>query len=265
MIGKRLFLSTLCGLLVAPLGAAPILEVKHLGVQGTNREWAVNVAPDPSLFSVTPEGLGGSMAVELALEVTGSSIISVQRDGSWPFENPGNNPFASSVTEGISISGGNQQVFAALGSDIFKTGASRRVLTIVTGIGATNLSWGGHILLGGTPAQYVGSRIVQRGMNFDGQQGSKTSTLHPADLNLDGTVDAADAAMLFSDWGANRGIADITADGIVDAADAGTMFGGWTGDAVTGVTPVPEPMLGMLFACGLAVSWRGFRRHSRPQ
>lgn len=64
---------------------------------------------------------------------------------------------------------------------------------------------------------------------------------NPADLNGDGSVDAADAGLMFSNWGMT-GTGDITMDGIVDAADAGNMFAAWTGDAVPPQS-VPEPLL----------------------
>ena len=52
------------------------------------------------------------------------------------------------------------------------------------------------------------------------------------DLNLDQSVDAADAGLMFRDWG-TAGAGDLNQDGIVDAADAGIMFSNWTGDVVT--------------------------------
>lgn len=50
----------------------------------------------------------------------------------------------------------------------------------------------------------------------------------PADLNGDGLIDAADAGIMFSNFG-RSGAGDINGDGIVDAADAGQMYGRWTG------------------------------------
>ena len=58
------------------------------------------------------------------------------------------------------------------------------------------------------------------------------ASFHECDLNEDGAIDAADAAIMFADWGANAGsIADKNGDGFVDASDAGAMFAAWTGDA----------------------------------
>jgi len=51
------------------------------------------------------------------------------------------------------------------------------------------------------------------------------------DLNNDGAVDAADAGIMFGDWGASpNSKANKNGDGFVDAADAAVMFAEWTGD-----------------------------------
>ena len=63
-----------------------------------------------------------------------------------------------------------------------------------------------------------------------------------ADFNGDGSVDAADASVMFANW-EGSGVGDIAGsaeggpDGLVDAADAGKMFAEWTGDH-------PEPGAG---------------------
>lgn len=78
------------------------------------------------------------------------------------------------------------------------------------------------------------------------------------DLNLDGGVDAADAAVLFSNW-ATAGPGDLNFDGIVDAADAAVCFTEWTGDTIP-VASVPEPhgLAGLCF--GLALFAARIRR-----
>lgn len=74
------------------------------------------------------------------------------------------------------------------------------------------------------------------------------------DLNGDGAVDAADAAVMFGGWGAQGGrtVSDINGDGAVDAADAGILFASWTGDAKPSMVPEPASsamILGMVAAC----------------
>ena len=51
---------------------------------------------------------------------------------------------------------------------------------------------------------------------------------NPLDLNGDGQVDAADLAVLLSNWG-NSGIGDVNNSGSVDAGDLATLLGGWGG------------------------------------
>lgn len=86
-----------------------------------------------------------------------------------------------------------------------------------------------------------------------------------ADLNNDGSVDAGDAAVLFSNWGTSLG-ADVNQDGTVDGADAGVLFSVWTGDGVPNVSSsatalVPEPGLAvMLLPALLACVTRRRRR-----
>lgn len=50
---------------------------------------------------------------------------------------------------------------------------------------------------------------------------------NPLDLNNDGTVSAADLAILLGQWGA-PGTADFNNSGTVDAADLASLLGGWT-------------------------------------
>ena len=90
--------------------------------------------------------------------------------------------------------------------------------------------------------------------------------LVPGDANIDGFVNAADAAILAANWlktgGALWGEGDFNTDGNVDDIDATMMAANWTGDGVA----VPEPgtlvlltagLLGLLayYACG---RWREF-------
>jgi hypothetical protein len=49
----------------------------------------------------------------------------------------------------------------------------------------------------------------------------------PADLNGDGSVDAADLALLLGSWGTSGN--DLTGDGIVDASDLAILLGAWGG------------------------------------
>lgn len=75
------------------------------------------------------------------------------------------------------------------------------------------------------------------------------------DLNGDGAADAADAAIMFGNWG-RSGVGDCSGDGSIDAADAGMLFAEWTGDPVSSV---PEPAGMILLGIGL-FGLRTYRR-----
>ena len=87
-------------------------------------------------------------------------------------------------------------------------------------------------------------------------------TVLTCDLNADGAVDAADAAMIFGAWGIapNGGHpADKNSDGVIDAADAVGLFEQWTGDTsqVGDFALVPEPGSGLVMTLvGLLAMYR---------
>lgn len=49
----------------------------------------------------------------------------------------------------------------------------------------------------------------------------------PADLNIDGVVDAADLASLLGDWGSDHPNTDLDGSGTVDAGDLAILLGAW--------------------------------------
>jgi hypothetical protein len=51
----------------------------------------------------------------------------------------------------------------------------------------------------------------------------------PFDLNVDGTVDAADLAILLGVWGTDKPEADFDQSGLIDAADLAQLLGAWAG------------------------------------
>ena len=94
---------------------------------------------------------------------------------------------------------------------------------------------------------------------------SRIGATHECDLNGDGSVDAADAGIMFGAWGTDGGDtgADKNGDNVVDAADAGQLFAAWTGDAtlVTAGSSVPEPITpALIWGVAALLGYRCTRR-----
>jgi hypothetical protein len=95
---------------------------------------------------------------------------------------------------------------------------------------------GGHDFLSNQVLGGVGGNVGNlgepRNVNFNNVPGDQYFAVSPggdpADLNGDGVVDAADLAILLSQWGCTKGCsADLNADGTVDAADLTILLGAW--------------------------------------
>ncbi len=216
-------------LLGAPCLADPSLVVSDLGLNGnTNREWLIEIAPDPTLFGPG----GGSVSVELAFEITGTALVgATANDTAWPFQIPGNDPFTGGISAGLQVNLAADNVFASLGSDLFVTGDAVTTLIIETfGSGPTTLSWGGQTLLEGTQFAYVGSRINQAGIAFDGYQGSLSAGSGPdGDFNGDSLwnctdIDALSGAIATASSDLSF---DMNGDGIISLGDITDVDVGW--------------------------------------
>ncbi|MBN1911383.1 MAG: hypothetical protein JW818_16690 [Pirellulales bacterium] len=90
------------------------------------------------------------------------------------------------------------------------------------------------------------------------------STVTPGDATNDGTVDAADAAVLASRWLASDGVGwfdgDFNGDGVVDDLDASILAANWTATGSPEAS-VPEPAAGvLLFGFIVSVSIGAGRR-----
>jgi probable HAF family extracellular repeat protein len=73
-----------------------------------------------------------------------------------------------------------------------------------------------------------GGRIVGTGKRYGLQRAFLLSPRKPADLNADGSVGAADLAVLLSAFGTNDVWSDLDHDGIVSAADLAVLLAAWT-------------------------------------
>ena len=49
----------------------------------------------------------------------------------------------------------------------------------------------------------------------------------PQDLNVDGTVDGTDLAIMLSRWGQTRGLTDVNLSGTVDGGDLAVLLASW--------------------------------------
>jgi hypothetical protein len=167
---KQLLGISLLGAIVAQTAQAqPVLSVSPI-VSGSNIDWHVLIAPDPSLFVVNMPP-GGSIAVELAFAIDDAELLSVDvNTAAWDFETTAVNPFTGMLTEGLWIDTIGDRTFGAFGSIFFTSGDPVELFNIMTaGIPAT-LRWG--VAASGDNA--LGARIAQAGINFDGYTGSLT-------------------------------------------------------------------------------------------
>lgn len=256
-------------------GAPPVqLSVSDIGLNTSgNRELRVEVSPDTSLFSDTEQGLGGSLAVELAFEIAGSDLLGATVNTTdWPTDIPGNNPFTESVTQGVDLDLAGDTLFASLGSEFLTSGSAVEVFVIETmGSGETTVTWGGQTLLLDTPHEYIGSRISQAGINLDGYQGDIT-VLAIGDMNGDGGVNDADVPLFvlaLTDRLAYETaqpeidadvIGDFDGNGKLDLGDIAGFKSAAFGLASARANVVPEPGCALLFAlaawCVLGVNPR---------
>lgn len=164
-------LALLCALGAQPAFAAPILTVTPGPLSGGNRPWYVDITPDGSLFSNNPpNGVGGSMAVELAFAVDVAELLNVNvNSAAWDLENPANNPFTGTVTEGLWLDTIGDRAFGAFGSVYFTSATPQRLFTINT---SAELSAAVRYGTAASGSATLGARIAQAGQNFDGYTGT---------------------------------------------------------------------------------------------
>ena len=250
------FLGTIIAIVLGscavPCRAAPVLHVAHLGLNSEgNREWHVSIAPDTDLFGETPNGFGGRISVELGLEAAGAQLLAAAKNAAdWPLDSPGNNPFTGTISFGVSVDQDTETAFAALTSVLLTTGDAVPVLVLETaGPQATTLTWGGQVVLGGTGFEYVGGRIAQAGINFDGIQGGLAVTAVSADFDADSDVDGHDFLL----W--QRGLGDADSDGETNGVDLAVWKADFGQMAATSssLAIVPEPAALVLVLIG--VTW----------
>ena len=63
--------------------------------------------------------------------------------------------------------------------------------------------------------------------DLDGDSKADRCERAHGDLNLDGTVDGLDLAVLLAAWGTQNSIADIDSSGTVDGSDLTSLLASW--------------------------------------
>jgi hypothetical protein len=251
--------------------AAPTLSVVRDGF-----DWTVYVTPDPALLAAGQ----GAMALELSLEVhepialVGAPVVdplwNEEIDGVL-IENPGNNPYAGAVTDGIVVHSGVpsqlgrpytvNSIFASLGSTLFDSGGAKPVFTFSTTGAHCTLFYSGILAQDGDGDLFdVAGQVRYQGWGI------------VVDPNLDGAITGADIGVVSSNFG-NVGHldcflpGDANGDGAVTGADIGVIaanFGNVLPSSLSVGAPVPEPKT--ILAATLLVGLVGYRRvrHTPP-
>ena len=263
MSWKNLASVAVCALLASPALALPSLQIESGGLDGNGDwVWNVSVTPEASFFvDNPPNGVGGSIAVELGLTASGGSNLvgTPTTTANIEEENPGNHIFGWEVEEdtdpgaGVNmqpvglqvgtLAGDTNEIFAALGTTYFTSGGAKQILTITTEGPSTAGSLTSSIDLNAL------SIIAQNDPNSTDDTssfaaGSASRTAQAADANLDGTVDGLDLSALATNFGTGNSWneADFNGDGNVDGLDLSalaTNFGA-SGGSNTPLNSVPS-------------------------
>jgi hypothetical protein len=274
MSWKSLVITGLLCVVASPVLAAPTLSI-DLVRDGSNLpvltaagdwQWVVSVTPDAALFADNPpNGVGGSVAVELAIEATGSSLVSVTKNATnFPNDNPGTAVATYPTGLGVQVAG--NKAVAALGSTYFTTGGAKEMLTIVTdGPSTTGSLTSGISLLG---AYAGGYRLAQDGTNFDIAASSISKTVLGGDANLNGTVNISDFGILQANFNGTSKVwqtGDFNGTGSANITDFGILQANFNqsiaapGGGSLAAAGVPEPTTAMLLLVA-ACTAAGLRR-----
>jgi hypothetical protein len=298
MSWKNLASVALCALMASQALAVPSLQIAvPAGLAGLDANgnwiWQVSVTPDTTFFvDNPPNGVGGSVAVELGLTASGGGGLvsgspstvtaNVHTATTGANANPGNVIFGwEALTDvgggnmkpvGLQDSVANDQVFAALGTIYFTNGGGKHILTVISdGPSTSNLT--------SSLALHDSSIIAQNNPastddTFDFAAGSASRTVRAGDANLDNTVDVLDLDLLGQNWnqsGRHWGHADYNGDGTVDVLDLDTLGQNWnqsggsnnplnsvpSGGGAGGGAAVPEPasfvLAGLALIAGLGL------------
>ena len=227
--------------------AQPTIEVSAVE-NGGNIDWTVGF---------TPDGGSGSLGIELALEIVGDIVAAptatldfMETIDGTPIVNPGNDPFVSAVTNGITLYEGVSSVvssntgggtvdgfFAALGSTAFSgTSGSQDALSFTTVGTAGEVFWDVLIEQGGG-ANAGGFTVTEAGSQAEDFGGMMVL----GDSTGDGNVDLADLNDVLNNFGLDAPPAGGNADGIAGPVGLGDLNAVLNNFGFTSATAVPEP------------------------
>ncbi|MEX2172350.1 MAG: PEP-CTERM sorting domain-containing protein [Pirellulales bacterium] len=222
MSWKNLASVAVCALLASPAWAVPSLQITNMGLNGNGDwVWNVSVTPETAFFiDNPPNGVGGSIAVELGLTASGGAGLLVGSPSTTTANiensNPGNVIFSwETLTDvqdplppdapnmkpvGLQDSVANDQIFAALGSTYFTSGGAKHIITVTTDGPST-------AALTSSLALHDSSLIAQNDPSTTDDTydfpagGSATRTAFPGDADLSGTTNFNDYQSLENNFG----------------------------------------------------------------
>lgn len=208
--------------------AAPRMRVVNNGLNGGNREWLVQVAPDSVLYG----GGHNILAINAAFELEFGQLVSATKNSpQWQWDLPrDHSPFTLTSGDGIDANLANDTVYAPLGSDPYLSNNFITAFTIVTqGSGPVAMRWGGHEVEAGSGPDVTGSVIVQSNQFFTGYRGSAAFGLIPGDTNFDGMVNKVDLTNFAQSWQEFGGWSNGDFDGnaFIDVRDLLLMSNNW--------------------------------------
>lgn len=247
MSWKNIVITGLLCVLASPALAAPAASAKVLGLDTAgNWVWQVNVTPDAAMFvDNPPNGVGGSVAVEIAATASNRNLISAAANTTnFPNANPGaavaGFAFWTGTDLGLEANVATNQLVAALGSTYFTAAGDQEAFRVHTERPTSTALTTTLALSGG----YAGStgRLAQSGANFDIVTGTFNRAVLGGNANLSNATDLGDLAILGANYELVPGpgdktwmTADFTGDGHTGLGDLAVLGANY------GTTGTPDP------------------------
>ncbi len=203
MSWKSTVITGLLCVFAVPAWAAPVISMADGGTNGGNQLWTLSVTPDLASFVANT-----SLAVEIPLTFDGDVVGGTLNAAFWNVngQNPGNNPFTGTVTDGLVFDTSGDTFFIAAGSELFATATASVVATLETsGLGGT-MTWGGQTVTpAGGGASYTAALVAEDGVSYPGITGSLNIpggiTCIDGDFSCSGSVGNDDLTLLLDNWG----------------------------------------------------------------